>query len=168
MLFRSNGVKLVLSSVWQADGTQLLLPAFDFTSSDGGEYRVLAVDATYLDTTSAATTGTAVTAVSGSAATGSGSSGSGSSAGSTGSGGGSIAVPTPALGTIVLANFDDAKQLAGLPLDKAADLAKAKGWVLRVAEEDGIVHDPATLDLVPNRVNVIVKAGVVVDIMSVG
>jgi len=77
-------------------------------------------------------------------------------------------VPAPALGTIVLANFDDAKQLAGLPLDKAADLAKAKGWVLRVAEEDGIVHDPARLDLVPNRVNVIVKAGVVFDIMSVG
>jgi len=76
-------------------------------------------------------------------------------------------VPTPALGTIVLANFDDAKQLAGLPLDKAADLAKAKGWVLRVAEEDGVTNT-LTADLVPNRVNVIVKAGVVFDIMSVG
>ena len=159
-----TGVKVVLSSVYQADGSQLLLPAFDFTASDGSEYRVLAVDAAFLDTSS--TTGSSVppaTAVGGGT-------GSGSSSGSSGSGGGtvgSIAVPTPGIGTIVLVSFDDAKQLAGLSLDKAKALAAEKGWEIRVAEEDGTTNT-LTADLRPNRVNVIVKAGVVFDIMSVG
>jgi hypothetical protein len=146
-----SGVKLVLSSVWQADGSQILLPAFAFTSSDGGEYRVLAVDATYLDTAPATTSSSVPPATAIGVSTGTGSSGSG----------------TPGLGTIALATFDDAKQLAGLPLEKAKAVADSKGWVLRVAEQDG-VSNPLTDDLMPNRVNVVVKAGVVFDIASVG
>jgi hypothetical protein len=146
-----SGVKLVLSSVWQADGSQILLPAFAFTSSDGGEYRVLAVDATYLDTTPATTSSSVPPATAIGVSTGTGSSGSG----------------TPGLGTIALATFDDAKQLAGLPLEKAKAVADSKGWVLYVVEEDGTVNT-ITADVKPNRVNVIVKAGVVFDIASVG
>lgn len=87
-----TGVKLVLSSVYTADGKQLLLPAYSFTSSDGGEYRVLAVEASFLDTS----TTTSSTMPGGSAVTGSSGGGSTSSSGSAGT----VVVGTGTIGTI--------------------------------------------------------------------
>lgn len=39
-----NGAKMALTMVWDVDGTVWLVPAYTFTSDDGGEYTVIAVD----------------------------------------------------------------------------------------------------------------------------
>ena len=43
------GSSLVLASQWQPDGTVLLLPAYEFTDSNGGTWSVIAVDEKHLD-----------------------------------------------------------------------------------------------------------------------
>ena len=45
-----TGVKEDLTTVWATDGTVWLLPAYTFTSDDGGTYTILAVDDSYVQT----------------------------------------------------------------------------------------------------------------------
>jgi hypothetical protein len=41
--------RLGLASQWQPDGSVLVLPAYEFTDSDGGVWSVVAVDDSRLD-----------------------------------------------------------------------------------------------------------------------
>jgi len=45
-----TGVEEDLTMVWATDGTVWLLPAYTFTTDDGGRYTVVAVDEAFLTT----------------------------------------------------------------------------------------------------------------------
>jgi hypothetical protein len=53
-----TGMRMDLTMVWADDGTIWLLPAYTFTAADGGEYTIVAVDESFLDTPDPATTDT--------------------------------------------------------------------------------------------------------------
>lgn len=57
-----------------------------------------------------------------------------------------------------------ALQLRGLPVDEALELARDRGVPARVVSVDG-QGMPGTMDLVPGRLNLSVRSGVVVDVM---
>jgi hypothetical protein len=143
-----SAVRLSSTMVWAQDGTVWLLPAYTFTSTDGGEYTVVAVDEQYLDmpsTTVDTTVPPATTA---------------------------LGEPTPAPSTseAELSAPDPAtaaKVLVGLALDEATKVALSNGWQLRVVETDGIAN-PVTADYVVNRVDVAVKAGTVTAVAYIG
>jgi hypothetical protein len=142
-----TGVKLTSTMVWAQDGTVWLLPAYTFTSSDGGEYTVVAVDEQYLDMPSA-TVDTTVPPVT------------------------TVGEPTPAPSTseAELSAPDvatAAKVLVGLAVDEATKAALSNGWQLRVVEADGI-SNPVTADYVVNRVDVAVTAGTVTAVKYIG
>jgi hypothetical protein len=50
-----TGMRMDLTMVWADDGTIWLLPAYTFTAADGGEYTIVAVDESFLDTPDPAT-----------------------------------------------------------------------------------------------------------------
>jgi hypothetical protein len=53
-----TAMRMDLTMVWADDGTIWLLPAYTFTGADGGEYTIIAVDESFLDTPDSATTDT--------------------------------------------------------------------------------------------------------------
>jgi hypothetical protein len=186
-----TAVRLGLTSVWADDGTVWMLPAYVFSSADGGEYTVVAVQESFLDiptattvppvtapvgstpvpvttlttdpNTSVVVVSTATTAV---PVTDPGrpitTMGTNpNNTEPTGTGGGTAPSLPPPV------SFDDAKQLAGMTVDQATVLAGQKGWSIRVSTLDG-VPQAVTDDYRPDRVNVSVKDGMVFDIDFIG
>ncbi|MEI6404009.1 MAG: hypothetical protein WCP59_17680 [Actinomycetota bacterium] len=152
---RVSGVRLDVTMVWADDGTVWLLPAYTFTSTDGGEYTVIAVDDQYIaqpeptpvDTTPVDTVpGTDVTAP----------------------------VDTTPVDTTPVTDLPQpvdsaaaATALVGLSVDEATKVAEGNGWTLRVSTLDG-EGQMLTDDYSPTRVNVAVTAGSVSGVDSIG
>jgi len=44
-----TGVKTDLTMIWDADNTVWLLPAYTFTTDDGGQYQVIAIDDEFIE-----------------------------------------------------------------------------------------------------------------------
>lgn len=167
-----NGVRLDVTMVWDADGSIWLLPAYTFTSADGGEFTVVAVDDSLLDLPEPAPVDTTPapvpvppdtvvvpvdTVVVGPTDT-------------------VAPVPGGGLGTVPPdfsippagdPTMESAALLVGLTVDDATQAAEANGWVLRVSTLDG-VGQILTADFVTNRVDVAVEAGVVTGIDNIG
>lgn len=148
-----DAVRLGLTMVWDEDGTVWLLPAYLFTSTDGGEYAVPAVADEYLDLPDPVTVDTTPvdtvpvdTVV-------------------TGPTGDNPVDTTP----VDVAPVDPAAAeiLLGLAEDEAAKVAEEQGWTIRVVRADG-VDFAVTADYVTNRVNVELTKGIVTAIVSIG
>jgi hypothetical protein len=139
-----DDVSLDLTMVWDVDGTVWLVPAYTFSSADGGSYTVIAVDEQFVSLPDPGLIPEPVPADS----TGSGSSG-------------------PRVLTWA-ADIDAAiSALVGVDEAEAAKVAEGLGWTLRVVERDG-EQLAVTMDFSPSRVNVAVEAGVVVSVQSFG
>jgi hypothetical protein len=162
-----NSVKLASTMVWAQDGTVWMLPAYTFTSTDGGEFTVVAVDEQYLDMS--ATTPVATTVV------GPGTTTDGVPTPDTavvppdatlvtGSGATAVAPPTTALADFVALV---SKTVVGLTLDEATKAAAGNGWQVRVVELDGVAQ-AVTDDFVATRIDVSVKAGMVTAVNYTG
>ena len=153
-----NAVKLASTMVWAEDGTVWMLPAYTFTSADGAEYTVVAVDEQYLDMSPTTVDTTVV---------GPGTTTDGVPAPNTAAttpGVTAVAPPTTAVAELVaLAN----KELAGLTLDEATKVAAGNGWQVRVVELDGVAQ-VVTADFQATRMDVAVKAGIVVAVKYSG
>jgi hypothetical protein len=144
-----NSVKASLTMVWAQDGAVWLLPAYTFTSTDGSEYTVVAVDEQYLDMPAA----TVDTTVPPPATT-------------------TLGEPTPAPSTTEAelsapSVADAGKVLVGLTVDEATKVALSNGWQLRVVEVDG-VSNVITADYQVNRVDVAVSSGTVTTVKFIG
>jgi hypothetical protein len=143
-----NGVTLTSTMVWAQDGTVWMLPAYTFTSTDGGQYTVVAVDEQYLDMP-AATVDTTVPPVTT-----------------------TLGEPTPAPPTTEAelsapSVADAGKVLVGLTVDEATKVALSNGWQLRVVEVDG-ASNVITADYQVNRVDVAVSSGTVTAVKFIG
>lgn len=151
-----TGVRLDVTMVWADDGTVWLLPAYTFTSADGGEYTVIAVDDQYIaqpeptpvDTTVPGDTTVPVdTTTPGSVP--------------------DTTTPVVVDTTLVTDPGSAEQELVGLSVDEATKVAAEHGWTVRVVVLDGepqIVTD----DYSPDRINVGVADGVVTSIESRG
>ena len=149
-----TGVRADVTMVWADDGTVWLLPAYTFTSADGGEYTVIAVDDQYIAQPDPAPVDTVSTDVPGTDVT--------------------TPVDTTPVDTTPVTDLPQAldpaavaKTLVGLTIDEATKLADGNGWAIRVSTLDG-EGQMLTDDYSPTRVNVAVEAGVVVGIDSIG
>ena len=152
-----NAVRLDLTMVWAADGTVWLLPAYTFTSADGGEYTVIAVEDQYVQTPDPITTDPGTVT---------------SDPGSLGTippdsvVSPPVSEPVPSLPDAV--DIDAAtKLLTGLGVDEATKVAESNGWTLRVSTLDGEAQ-MLTEDYSPSRVNVSVTGGVVTAVDFIG
>ena len=151
-----TSVRLDLTMVWDEDGTVWLLPAYTYTSTDGGEYTIIAVDDSLLalpeptpvdtvpvETTVVVDTTVVVTSVP------------------------SGDFPAPDV------TFPDAPKdalaaiVVGLSVDEATQLAEANGWVLRVSTLDG-EGQALTEDYSVSRMNVAVEAGLITAVEFIG
>jgi hypothetical protein len=144
-----NAMRLDVTMVWADDGTIWLLPAYTFTGADGGEYTILAVDDSFIDTPDPVPVETTPvdTAVPGSDVPAE-----------------TVPVDTTARALIV----DQASEaLVGLTLDEATKVAEGNGWTVRVSVLDGEVQI-GTMDLQPNRANLAVENGIVTAVDSIG
>ncbi len=148
-----NSMRLDVTSVWAEDGSIWLLPAYTFGSTDGGEYTMVAVDASYLDvpepapvdttpvdTTPIATMPPVDTVV------------------------GDPAVDPTGTGPDVATAEST---LVGLRLDEGIKVAESNAWTVRVSTLDG-VSQILTADFQTNRVNVAVQDSMIVGVDSVG
>jgi len=136
-----NDVSLDLTMVWDVDGTVWLLPAYTFSSTDGGMYTVVAVDDAFVQLPDPGLLAEPMPI-------------------EEGSGG---EAPAPA----AVDPDEAAKVLVGVAEDESAKVAEQFGWSVRVVERDG-EQLAATMDYRDNRVNVIVEAGVITGISSIG
>lgn len=127
-----------------ADGTMMLLPAWELSDGGDNEVKVVAVTDDFIEwptpDTSAVAPGTAVPPVSVPS----------SGSGSGGSGGGDV----PAQ---VITNAD-AQRLVGLAEDEAVKIATGNGWTVRIVARDGEKF-MVTTDYSPGRVNLTVSDG---------
>ncbi|MDO8364897.1 MAG: hypothetical protein Q7V88_18550 [Actinomycetota bacterium] len=150
-----NDVTLDLTMVWAEDGTVWLLPAYSFTSTDGGIYSVIAVDDSFIDLPDPMPVPEPMPVESLPV--------------------GSLPVETrpidvgePVPGETVLIDADEAARLlVGLSFDEAGKVAEEQGWSVRVTTLDG-ESQPVTMDLRTDRVNVSVVDGVITAIDSIG
>lgn len=158
-----TGVRLDVTMVWADDGTVWLLPAYTFTSADGGEYTVIAVDDQYIaqpeptpvdTTTPGDTTAPGDITIPVDTTTP-----------------GDITTPvdtTPVTELPAPIEITAAETtLVGLSVDQAAKVAGENGWGFRVSTLDG---EPQIMtdDYSPTRVNVAVTAGTVTAVDSIG
>ena len=150
-----TGVRLDVTMVWADDGTVWLLPAYTFTSADGGEYTVLAVDDQYIAQPEPITVDTTpVDSVLGN---------------------GSTPVDTTPVDTVqivvdttLVTDPSSAEhELVGLSVDEATKVAADHGWTVRVVVLDG-EPQMVTDDYSPDRINVGVADGLVTSIESRG
>lgn len=154
-----NAVKLDTTMIWAADGTIWLLPAYTFSSADGGQYTVVAVDEAFLDIPSPTTPDTVAPGDPGTAP------------------GGTVVSPpidTVAPGDTTVPVMPDpvsidvaTKLLVGLSVDEATKVADGNGWTVRISTLDGEAQ-MLTADYSPLRINLNVQGGVVLAIDSVG
>lgn len=160
-----NGVKADLTMIWSEDGTVWIVPAYSFTSTDGGIYTVIAVTDELLgvdDTVSVDPVPGDTVPVD------------------------TVPVDTLPVDTVVVDPPDQtapgtgviepgaeptieaaAAVLVGLGEAEGAKVAAELGWEIRptrINGEDQII----TLDLRTNRVNVAVVDGVITEVLSIG
>lgn len=152
-----TSVRLDLTMVWDEDGTVWLLPAYTYTSTDGGEYSVIAVDESLLDLPEPTPVDTVPV---------------------------DTVAPgdTVAPDTTVASNgdfpapdvtFPDTPKdalaaiVVGMSVDEATKLVEANGWTLRVSTLDG-EGQALTEDYSVSRMNVAVEAGVITAIEFIG
>lgn len=157
-----NAMRLDLTMVWGEDGTVWLLPAYTFTSTDGGEYTIVAVDESLLDLPEPAPVDTVPVDT-------------------------NPVDSVPPLDTVpvdpkpapittaptvdepgepIAADVASAA-LVGLTVDEATKVAEGNGWTLRVSTLDG-EGQMLTEDYSPTRVNVAVADGVVTGVDFIG
>ncbi len=139
-----SGVTEGLTMVWAADNTIWLLPAYDFTSDDGGQYQVNAVADEFIENVPAETRPVPEPAPADSVSVDPGTSG-------------GAEVPT----------IESAALLVGLTEAAATDAATARGWTLRVGQRDGEAL-AVTADYSATRVNVAVDGDVVTAVLGTG
>jgi hypothetical protein len=155
-----TGVRAELQMLWDVDGTVWLVPAYGFTSDDGGVHVVVAIADEWIaepepvdtpDTVATEPTdGTAVTEpavdpdtpVSSPASTP------------------TTAPAEPSPGEV---QPEQAARLVGLTEAEAEAAAAERGWAFRVVERDGETF-PVTDDFRTDRVNVVVDGGVVTSV----
>ena len=149
-----NAVRLDLTMLWAQDGTVWLLPAYTFTTTDGGEYTVIAVEESFLDIPKPVTPDTNPPADPPPTTT----------------------LYTPGPDTVPSSPDPNLKPidpatvattLVGLGIDEAKLAAERNGWTIRVSTLDGIAQ-PLTADYSPTRANLSVAAGMVVAVDSIG
>ncbi len=137
-----NGVTESLTMVWATDNTVWLLPAYDFTSADGGRYQVNAVADGYIE--NVPVEGTPVL---------------------------STEAPVPGPESIPVDDgaptVDRAATLVGMVEEAANNYAIANGWTLRVTERDG-ESLPVTDDFSTTRVNIAVQGDKVTTVLGFG
>lgn len=136
-----TSVRLDLTMVWDEDGTVWLLPAYTYTSTDGGEYSVIAVDESLLDLPEPAPVETVPVET--------------------------IVVETTVLPTTSTVDPSIPEVVVGMTVDEATKVAEGAGWVLRVSTLDG-EGQMLTEDYSETRVNVAVEAGVVTAVEFIG
>jgi hypothetical protein len=146
MVIDLNQVTSSLEQVWAADGTVWLLPGYSFTGADGMMANVLAVEDQYLEQAEPEDVPLPEPMPVDSAVPGTD----------------GVGEPAP----VVDAGFDGST-VVGLTVDEASKLAEASGWTVRVAREDG-VDLALTMDYNETRLNVVVEAGVVTEVVSIG
>ena len=134
-----NGVTEGLTMVWATDNTIWLLPAYDFTDADGGQYQINAVADGFIENVPAEAVPAPAPPADGDATDA------------------VFAIPT----------VDAANVLIGLDESAASDLARANGWIMRVVQQDGESLS-ATEDFSENRLNVALDGGKVTSILSIG
>jgi len=146
-----TGVKMGLTMIWAADNTIWLLPAYEFSSADGGQYTVIAVDDSFIQLPAPYPTETMpvetmpVDSM-------------------------PVVTSPDTVATVVdsQAGADEVgKSIVGLTVDEATTTAEAAGFTVRVTTLDG-VNQAITFDLRTDRLNVSVENGVVVGIDSIG
>ena len=149
LLVTLNGVREDLTMIWAVDDTVWLLPAYTFTSADGGLYTVNAVADEFLAPADPVPPEELVDPVDDTAS-----------------------VPVaPEPGTDQTAPTVVVDELTaswvGSPLADVERLAAEMGLTVRVVRQDG--QDlPATADLRTDRVNVAVETDIVTEVISVG
>jgi hypothetical protein len=132
-----------LEQIWGADNVVWLVPAYSFAGDDGGRYTAVAIDDAYLQPADADVADTPPpTAVDPADTSGAG--------------------DTP-----VASEAPSGPDVVGLTVDEATQLAEAAGWVVRPVRVDG-EELAATADYVATRLNVVVEAGVVTEVLSIG
>ncbi len=141
-----TGVKMGLTMIWAADNTIWLLPAYEFSAADGGQYTVIAVDDSFIQLPAPYPTETMPVD--------------------------SMPVPTSPDTVATVVNSQAAAEavgntIVGLPLAEAIASAEAAGFTVRVTTLDGI-NQAITFDLRTDRLNVSVENGVVTGIDSIG
>ncbi|MEN9643355.1 MAG: hypothetical protein RL238_24 [Actinomycetota bacterium] len=142
-----TSVRLDLTMVWDEDGTVWLLPAYTYTSTDGGEYSVIAVDESLLDLPEPAPVETVPV--------------------ETTVPGDTVVVDTSVVPTTATVDPTIPEVVVGMTLDEATKLAEGAGWVLRVSTLDG-EGQMLTEDYRETRMNVAVEAGVVTAVEFIG
>jgi len=147
-----TGVKMGLTMIWAADNTIWLLPAYEFSADDGGQYSVIAVDDSFIQLPAPYPAEpmpieTVVPAESVAP-------------------GDTDVVPTTADVSQNVAE-EVGKSIVGLPIEEATTTAATAGFTVRVTTLDGVIQ-VATADLRTDRVNVSVANGVVTGIDSIG
>jgi hypothetical protein len=165
-----NGARLDLTMVWAADGSVWQLPANTFTSADGGEYTVVAVDDSLLDVPAPAPVDTTPAPVPVPAETAPVDSvvvGPTETVAPIPGGGLGTVPPDFSIAPVGDPTVETAALLVGLSVDEATKVAEDNGWVLRVSTLDG-ESQIVTADFNTSRVNVAVAAGVVTGIDSIG
>ncbi len=145
-------VKMGLTMIWAADNTIWLLPAYEFSADDGGQYTVIAVDDSFIQLpapypTDTMPVETVVPAESVAPA--------------------DTGVVPPVADESQAAAEEVGKSIVGLPIEEATTAAEAAGFTVRVTTLDG-APQAATKDLRTDRLNVSVVDGVVVGIDSIG
>ena len=148
-----TNVKMGLTMIWAADNTIWLLPAYEFSADDGGQYTVIAVDDSFIQLPAPYPTDTIPVD--------------------------SMPVDTVTVDetiivddTIILDNDPAAaeevgKSIVGLPIEQATTVAETAGFTVRVSTLDGATQ-AVTADLRTDRLNVSVENGVVTGIDSIG
>lgn len=146
-----TGVKMSLTMIWAADNTIWLLPAYEFSAADGGQYTVIAVDDSFIQLPAPYPTDTIPVET--------------------------MPVDPMPIETVVPADtvvIDDSqvaaeevgKSIIGLAIDEATTVAEAAGYIVRVTTLDG-VNQAITFEQRLDRLNVSVENGVVTGIDSI-
>ncbi|MCY7298956.1 MAG: hypothetical protein LH616_07085 [Ilumatobacteraceae bacterium] len=140
-------VKMGLTMIWAADNTIWLLPAYEFSADDGGQYTVIAVDDSFIQLPAPYPTDPMPVET----------------------------MPVDSVEPADTVVVDDSqavaeevgKSIVGLPVDEAVTVAEAAGFSVRVTTLDGAPQDMEA-DFRTDRLNVSVENGVVVGIDSIG
>ena len=141
-----TGVTEGLTMVWATDTTIWLLPAYDFTDADGGQYQINAVADGFIENVPVEAVPVPAPAPLPVET-------------------GSPVIDPPM--TLVFPVLDTADELVGLSESDAIARAGVQGWSVRVAQRNGEVL-AVTEDFSETRVNVAVEGGKVSSILSIG
>ena len=154
-----TSVRLDLTMIWAEDGTVWLLPAYTYSSTDGGQYTIVAVDESLLDLPEPTPEGTVPV--------------------DTVAPGDTVVVDTTVVPTTAPdfpapdVTFPDtpleavAAIVVGMPVEEATAAAESNGWTVRVSTLDG-EGQMLTEDYSVSRLNLAVEAGIVTAVEFIG